>query len=172
MVLLTEAAFAALSGVLLANVVWGQVWVLFVVSALAAGLDGLQRPSLDALVPRLVDRGEVPAAAALSSLRYTVGGVAGPALGGLLIAGIGLGSTYAVDLVTFVISLGALALMRAVPPAVEAAAPSIRRIREGWRYARSSQVIMGTYVVDMQPPRTSAGPGCWVCCTPHRPPAH
>ena len=149
MVLLTEVAFALLSAVLLANVALGQVWLLFVVAGVAAALDGLQRPSLDALVPRLVDRDEVPAAAALSSLRYTVGGVAGPALGGLLIAGIGLGSTYAVDLVTFVVSLIALGLMRAVPPPPEAAAPSLRRIREGWDYARSRQVILGTYAVDI-----------------------
>ena len=63
-----------------------QLWVLFVVAALLAALDGLQRPSLDALVPRLVDRDELAAAGALSSLRDTVGMIAGPALGGVLIA--------------------------------------------------------------------------------------
>ena len=43
-----------------------------------AGLDGIQRPSLDAMAPRLVDRDEITAEAALRSLRTTVGMVVGP----------------------------------------------------------------------------------------------
>jgi len=46
------------------------------------GLDALQRPSLDALLPRLVERDELPAAGALSSLCANIGMIAGPALGG------------------------------------------------------------------------------------------
>ena len=42
-----------------------KLWVLFVVAAVMAGLDGLQRPPLAALTPRLVERDELPAAAAL-----------------------------------------------------------------------------------------------------------
>ncbi len=149
MVLLCELAFALLSAVLLVNTELKQVWILFVVAGLAAALDGLQRPSLDALVPRLVTRPEVPAAAALTAFRVTAGGLIGPALGGILIASIGLGSTYGFDLVTFMVSLVALAMMKAVPPAAEAAAPSFRRIKEGFRYARSRPEILGTYVVDI-----------------------
>ena len=51
-------------------------------AAVMAGLDGLQRPSLEALEPRLVERAELPAAGALSSLVMTTGMIGGPALGG------------------------------------------------------------------------------------------
>ena len=56
---------------LLANSLLGEpkLWLLFVVAAVMAGLDGLQRPPLEALTPRLVERDELPAAAALDSLR-------------------------------------------------------------------------------------------------------
>ena len=46
----------------------------------AAG--GLQRPALDSMVPRLVPRDELPAAAALEGFRRNAGQIAGPALGG------------------------------------------------------------------------------------------
>jgi MFS family permease len=151
MLQLTELAFAVASLILLANSLLPdpQLWLLFVVSAAMAALDGLQRPSLEALIPRLVDRDEMTAAAAISTVRFTVGMILGPALGGLLIAVIGLPATYGVDVVTFLVSLATLRLMRAAPPPVENAEVSLRSIREGIRYAVSSQVLMGTYVVDI-----------------------
>src|SRR5207248_2413534 len=126
-----------------------QLWLLFVMSALLATLDGLQRPSLDALVPRLVERDEVAAAGALTSFRMTVGMVAGPAVGGVLLATAGVASTYAVDVATFAVSLVALSMMRAVPPPPDAEPPSLARIAQGLRYARSRPELVGTYAVDI-----------------------
>jgi MFS family permease len=151
MMQLTELSFAVASLVLVANALLPRphLWVLFAVSVVQAPLDGLQRPSLDALTPRLVERDELMAAGALSSFRMTIGGIAGPALGGVLIATAGLPATYAVDTATFVVSLGALRMMRAVPPPPDAEPPSLRRIAEGVRYAVSRQDLMGTYIVDI-----------------------
>jgi len=42
-----------------------RLWVLYVASALLAGSMAILRPPLDALVPRLVERRELPAASAL-----------------------------------------------------------------------------------------------------------
>jgi MFS family permease len=75
--------------------------------------------------------------------------IIGPALGGVLIAVIGLPATYGVDVISFLVSLATLRLMRAAPPPVENAEVSLRSIREGISYAVSSQVLMGTYVVDI-----------------------
>jgi MFS family permease len=151
MLQLTELSFAVASLILLGNSLLPspQLWVLFAVSAAMAALDGLQRPSLEALIPRLVDRDEMTAAAAISTVRFTIGMIVGPALGGVLIAVIGLPATYGVDVLSFLVSLAALRLMRAAPPPVENAEVSLRSIREGIRYAVSSQVLMGTYVVDI-----------------------
>ena len=125
MVQLTELGFAGASAVLVLNATLDspKVWVLFACSVVMAALDGLQRPSLDGLVPRLVERDELPAAGALSSFRMTIGMVVGPAIGGVLIATIGLPLTYTVDVATFLVSLAALRLMRAVPPPPGAEAP-------------------------------------------------
>jgi MFS family permease len=151
MMQITELAFAAASAALVANALLPdpKLWVIFVLAAIMAMLDGLQRPSLEALTPRLVDRDEMAAAGALSSFRMTIGMVAGPALGGVLIASIGLAGTYSVDVATFVVSLIALRMMRAVPPPPEAEPPSLRRIAEGANYARSRPELIGTYAVDI-----------------------
>jgi MFS family permease len=151
MMQLTELSFAVASLVLVANALLPHphVWVLFAVSVVQAALSGLQRPSLDALTPRLVERDELMAAGALTSFRMTLGGIAGPALGGVLLATVGLATTYAVDTATFVVSLAALRMMRAVPPPPEAEPPSLHRIAEGLRYAGSRQELMGTYIVDI-----------------------
>ena len=151
MLQLTELSFAAGTGVLCINALLPspQLWVLFVVSAVMAAVDGLQRPSLEALTPRLVDREEIPAAAAIGTLRGTVSMIVGPALGGLLIAVAGLPLTYLFDIATFLISLVMLSLMRAAPPPVENASVSLHGIVEGIRYAAARPVLLGTYGVDI-----------------------
>ena len=151
MVLLSEAALMACSLVLAGNAALPhpQVWLLFAVATAWGVLDALQRPSLDAMLPRLVEKKELAAAAALGSIRSTLGQILGPALGGVLVAAFGLSVTYLVDVGTFLVGLTCLTLMRAVPPPVDAERPSLRRVIEGLRYARSRQELIGTYVVDM-----------------------
>jgi MFS family permease len=151
MVLLSEAALMVCSLLLAGNAALGhpQVWLLFVVATAWGALDAIQRPSLDAMLPRLVEKNELAAAAALGSIRGTLGQILGPAIGGVLVALLGLSVTYMVDVATFVVGLTCLWLMRAVPPPVDAARPSLRRVLEGLRYARSRQELLGTYFVDM-----------------------
>ena len=151
MVLLSEAGLMAGSLLMAGNAALPHpmLWLIFAVALLWGSLDALQRPSLDALLPRLVEREELAAAGALMSLRGTVGMIAGPALGGVLITLIGLPATYLVDVATFVVGLGCLFLMRAVPPPIDAERPSLRRVLEGIRYARSRPELIGTYVVDI-----------------------
>jgi MFS family permease len=126
-----------------------QIWLLFAVVPVLAALYGILRPSLDALVPRLVTREEVPAASALEGFRGTLGSIAGPAVAGVVIAGAGLPAAYALDAATFAGSLAALWFMRAVPPAPDAPPVSLRSIAEGVRYAWSREELLGTYGVDM-----------------------
>src|SRR5438477_940829 len=151
MVLLAEAALMGCSLLLAGNAALAQpqLWLLFAVAAGGGVLDAIQRPSLDAMLPRLVDKRELAAAAALGSVRGTLGMILGPALGGVLIAVFGLPFTFLFDVATFVVGLACLWLMRAVPPPVDAERPSLRRVVEGLRYAKSRQELIGTYAVDM-----------------------
>ena len=151
MVLSTELGLTLLSAVLLGNALLPepQVWPLYVVAACVAALDGLQRPSLEALIPRIVAYDELAAASALSSLRMNLGMIFGPLVAGVVIAAHGVEWAYAIDVVSFAASLVALSFMRAVPPPTGADRPSIAGIVAGARYALSRQELLGTYVVDM-----------------------
>jgi len=151
MVLLAEAGAAVTSALLLVNALLPapRLWAIYVVAAVQGGLFAIMRPSLDAMVPRLVPSEEITAAGALNSLRGTVAMVGGPALAGVLIAAAGLPATYGVDVTGLAVSLAALAMMRAVPPPAGAERPSLRRVVEGVRYARSRPDLLGTYLVDM-----------------------
>lgn len=151
MVLATEVGLGLGSGLLALTTLADRppVWTLYAIAAFMSALNGLQRPSLDALMPRLVEREEIPAAAGLAAFRGSVGMIAGPALGGALIASAGLSSTYLFDLLTYVFSLFAVSRIRAVLPPESAEKPSLESVLEGFRYTRSRQELIGTYVVDI-----------------------
>lgn len=151
LVLLTEIGLSLGSGALVLTALADRppAGVLYGIAAYMSALNGLQRPSLDALTPRLVDAGELSAVAGLTALRGSVGMIAGPALGGVLIASTGLAATYAFDLLTYVFSFFAIRMIRAVLPPESSEGPSLRSVLEGFRYARSRQELIGTYVVDI-----------------------
>ncbi|WP_369270642.1 MFS transporter [Streptomyces sp. R11] len=147
----TEAGQAVLSAVLLANALLPSpaIWPLYVVAALSSALVSVQRPAMDALLPRIVAHDHLPAAASLNALRWQVGGVAGPALAGVVVAYAGLGWAYGVDLLTFVVSVLLVLGLAPSPASHEAAKPSLKAIAEGARYAWSRKELLGTYVIDI-----------------------
>ncbi|GGJ96058.1 MFS transporter [Pilimelia anulata] len=151
LVLVGELALTLLTGVLLVNALSDRpsLWLLYVVAALGAAVDGVQRPALEGMVPRIVGPDLIPAASALNSLRMQIASLAGPGLAGILIASLDLAWVFAVDLGTFAVSLVLLALMRGVPPPPHADRPSLRTVVEGLRYARSRPELLGSYLVDI-----------------------
>jgi MFS family permease len=150
LLVLSEILLALGSAALMVNALVGHssVTLIFVVSALMSALNGFHRPALDAITPKLVKRDELRAVAALGSLRFSLSSIVGPALGGLLIWKLGIASTYAIDVVSFIVSLIALASMRSIP-GIKKVKPGLRSIAEGMRYAVSRPELIGTYVVDM-----------------------
>lgn len=150
MILMTEVGLGLGSGALALTALADKppIWILYAVAAVMSGLNGLQRPSLDALGPRLVDHDEIPAMAALAGFRGSIGMIVGPALGGALLASMGLASTYLFDVLTYVLSFFAILAIRTVLPPGSDESPTLRSVLDGFRYARSRQELIGTYVVD------------------------
>ncbi|MCU0646451.1 MAG: MFS transporter [Gemmatimonadaceae bacterium] len=150
LVLASEIVLASASVLLAVNASLAspRLWALYVLAALASAASGFHRPALEAMVPRLVARDDIPAVAALRGAVGTAAAVGGPALGGVLLTTVGVSGTYVFDVLTFVVSLVAVWGVPAVPPADDAEPPSIARIGEGVRYARSRQELMGSYLID------------------------
>ncbi|MEY4959819.1 MAG: hypothetical protein RL271_1193 [Actinomycetota bacterium] len=124
MIWATEAAALVLSALLLLNSLSSEpkVWVIYVMAGLFASVDGLQRPSADAILPRIVGHADLPAASALMSLRWQMGVIIGPTIGGIVIS---------------------------TPSHPEAQKPSLRGLLDGIKYACSRQDLTGTYLIDL-----------------------
>ena len=151
MLVLTGAAQAALTAVLLLNSLSGrpQVWLIYVLGGLLSTAYSLQRPSRDALLPRVVGHDELPAATALSSLSMHVGVLAGPIVGGLLVGTLGVPWGFGVDVAGLVAATLLFARLRPYPPSGQSEPPSFAGIADGLRYAIRRRDLLGTYVIDM-----------------------
>ena len=146
-----EAAAAVGAAVLLGNSLLDEprLWVIYVCAALMAACYAILRPPLDALVPQVVETSELKAASAIDFFTGNTAQIAGPAIGGILIAAFGVTVNYAVDTASFLLSAFALYLMHPPPALSQKVRPSLRSITDGFRYARSRQELVGTYLVDM-----------------------
>jgi len=82
-----------------------------------------------ALVPSLVDSAQLATANALEMLSFTLGGVLGPALAGLLISRIGAANVVVIDVFSyfaFALALGNIQLKPEAPPELQRAKASLR----------------------------------------------
>ncbi len=151
MVWVTEAGAMLLVALLLANsMLWEpQVWVIYIAAGLFAVVDGLQRPSADAMLPRLVGHHDLPAASALMSLRRQLGLIVGPTMGGIIFSTFSISAGFAIDIATYVVALVFLARVRSMPSSKEAKKPSLAALLDGVKYAFSRQDLLGTYIIDL-----------------------
>jgi MFS family permease len=107
------------------------VWPIFALAALGSAVGAFDLPARQSLVPTLVPREHLPNAISLNTIMMQTASVAGPAIGGLIIASVSVGWVYVVNALSFGFVIVALLLMRDLPgraehPADRAAAPRAR----------------------------------------------
>jgi MFS family permease len=153
LILACEAALACCAALLMLNALARHpaVWPLYVVTALMMAAAALQRPSLDASIPRVVPRDQLTAAAALLSMSQNVCFFAGTTLGGLLAAGPGPQYVYGLNLACYGVSFCFLWLVRRLPAADAGDEPvsGLRGIIAGFAYARRRHDLLGSYLADL-----------------------
>jgi len=151
----SEALMALCVAGLLANALTAtpSSLAIYALVAVLQGATGFHRPALEALTQKLANPDEFAAVAALSSVRGTVGMVAGPALAGLLLARWGAVGAYLFDLATFIAAICFLArIPRERIGRVERLAERphlLSDLAEGLRFAWARPALMGTYIVDI-----------------------
>ena len=122
---------------------------IYIAAGLFACVDGLQRPSMGAILPRLVSHEDLPSASNLLTLRWQIGFILGPTLGGIIFSTFSITVGYGFDIATYLISLIFLARVRNIPPSKEADKPSLAALLEGIRYALSRKDLLATYLIDL-----------------------
>ncbi len=123
--------------------------LLFVVAFIAAGLGSVDQPARSSSIPRLVPAERLPAAIALNQLNFQAASIVGPAVGGLLLATVGLAGAYAVDVVSFGASIAALLAIAPLPPLGRITRPGLAAIQEGLAFVRGRRIITSTFAIDL-----------------------
>lgn len=133
-----------------ASVPDAPIALLFIIASVMSGITGLHRPALDSLVQQIVRKEDFSTVGSVGMFKATFCMIAGPAIGGLILASAGLVVTYFIDFLTFLISLLAILRMGSLPkpPMSKPDVSTLSALKESFKYAMSRQELIGTYVVD------------------------
>ena len=150
MLLITETLLALVALGFAANAALPEprVWAIYVLTTLAMSVFSLGVAGMNTVIPRLVEPHELLTANAIENVYGSTTNVAGPAVGGLLIAVLGLKGAYLLDAATFAGSLWSIWRLPALRPLHDVERPSLRTIKEGFRFVRRKPVLLGMFLVD------------------------
>ena len=149
--IVTQLGLASCSALLAVGAFTGHppLLAIYAVVALAALVGAVDAPTRTAIIPNLVGVDRLPGALSLNIVLFQTTLVAGPAIGGLVIAHLGLPAAYSADVITFGAALTAVALL---PPqgrsALEHERP-VAAILRGLSFARRQPVILGGFAMDL-----------------------
>jgi len=151
LVLVTGGCLAAVSAVFTFQGYLGlrQLWLLYVLAAMAAALESVDGPARRTFLPRLVSADRVAAGVALNQLAFHVSYLIGPLLAGAATAAAGLRVCYLVDTLSFGVALYGVARLPAMPPRNDQARPGFRAAGAGLRYIRGHPVLMAVFLADV-----------------------
>lgn len=125
-----------------------ELWMLVVLAGLYGAGEAFFGPAFSALIPEIVPAEQLLQANSIEhSVRPLASQVAGPALGGLIVAAVGPGTGFLLDAGTFVVSFACLAAMRVQEVTAPAPAGALREIREGFAYVRSQTWLWATLLM-------------------------
>ena len=120
---------------------------LYLVAGLLGVSGALFQPALQASLPNLVPKGRVVAANALVAATYNFAVMAGPVLGGLLVARLGPRPAFAVNTCSFVISALLIARSRITQTRERHTARPVAALVEGFRYSLATPLVRGAFMV-------------------------
>ncbi len=123
---------------------------IYVLVAIASSFHAIDGPARTAMIRSLVAPDKIPAAMALRQVTFQVTQIAGPAIGGLLIAAFGgVFWIYVLDCVTFLASMTALRWVPSRAGAVAGHSRGLEAVREGLRFTFRTPVILSIFAIDL-----------------------
>ena len=98
-----------------------EIWHLYLTGAFAGAFEAFQFPAYSAAVTTMVPKEQYVRANGMLSLAESASGVFAPLAGGILLGIVGVSGVLAIDVVTFMVAIGALLLVRVPQPQTTAA---------------------------------------------------
>jgi MFS family permease len=125
-----------------------EIWMLVVLVLLHGIGEAFFAPAFSALVPDILAPQLIPQASAIDQIvRQAARNFLGPAIGGVLVALVGPGTSFIVDAATFLFSAGCLLALRTRRSSLpQRAAGVVAELREGIAYVRTQTWLWGTIV--------------------------
>ena len=138
---------AALLGLTAAALSHGEaIWPLLACAAVYGAATGFFGPAFDSVVPDLVPPGELDQANALDQVvRPLALRIAGPAVGGMLVAAVGASAAFALDAATFLVSIACVGAIRYRGTAMPAGQGLGRELGGGLRYIAANSWLWATF---------------------------
>ncbi|WP_396655341.1 MFS transporter [Microbacterium sp.] len=149
---LLAASVTFLSTLMLAVLAWAQletVWSLYLLSVINSAGNSIVMTTRSAIVPRLIPRELLPAAAALGGITVGIMVMAGPALAGVLVAFAGYAWTYSIDVLLMTTLFLGLWTLPSIRPEGEIVRPGLASLRDGLRFLRRAPNIRLQYILDI-----------------------
>jgi MFS family permease len=153
--MMTTQAFAMAVSVALAALAFSghaTVWEAYVLAALGGTALVFDAPGRHSLTFQMVGRDELPNAVALNASIFNASRVIGPAIGGVLIAATSVGLCFALNAVSFLAVLAALALMRKeeLVPVERGERPTlVAGVREGLSYVAGAPKVRAVLLMTL-----------------------
>src|SRR5690242_19544893 len=122
--------------------------IIYALAALGGVASAFDAPARQAMVPGLVPPESLSNALSLYSTVYEIAAIAGPALGGVMLAWKGVLPIYAIDVLSFVAVIAALLAMRYRAPSPGLSGLSAGALLAGLRFLRRSPLILSTMLLD------------------------
>ncbi len=124
--------------------------LLYLFTALDAGISAFNEPAQTALFPQLVPREDLANATTLFTLLWQVGTILGPMIAGVLLASFSIGLVYLTNAASFLIVLIAVALIKQSEEGRSAQHEAFawRKMLDGFHFVRQTPVIWGTMLID------------------------
>ncbi|HCJ49822.1 MAG TPA: MFS transporter [Microbacterium sp.] len=149
---LGAASITFVSTVLLMALTWtgaeSVVW-LYVLSVVNSAANSVVMATRQAIVPRLLPRDLLAAASALQGIAMGIMVAVGPALGGVLVATVGYGWTYTIDVALMSALFLGLWTLPPVRPEGEIVKPGLASLVDGWRFLRRAGNIRLQFILDI-----------------------
>ena len=152
LMILAAGGQAVASGVLFLGALVGDpsLVLVYVAAGLAGGLSGFSLSTRSAVAPNTVPAAELPTALAINQVMWQTCQIAGPAIGGVIVARIGLSWAYGLDVASFAAVMVTTSLMSPQPPHNRATAtPGVKGVVEGFRYLKGRRVLQTTFTADL-----------------------
>jgi MFS family permease len=146
----TQTAGIVLSGLfaLLIALDWIQIWQVFVLLFLVSATQTFDLPSRQAMIPQLVERGEITNAVSLFTASMQTSFAVAPLFAGYFVDSVGVAGTYAASITGYAALLLALLFIhpRGRPPR-ELQTGMLADVGEGVRYSQANRAIFGLLAV-------------------------